>query len=136
LHLWQAVQIVIDLAVSLCVRLHLGAPGSYSDAFGRLAKAGHLDAELASRLGRAAGFGNLVGHAYEPLDMQKVYAAARSGPADLRAFSRAPAISPAAPFRKVDAASQRRLAVSPATFKPALRASDAQLASRQCPPSR
>lgn len=86
LHLWQAVQIVIDLAVSLCVRLHLGAPGSYSDAFGRLAKAGHLDAELASRLGRAAGFRNLVAHAYESLDMQKVYAAALSGPADLRAF--------------------------------------------------
>ena len=32
LHLWQAVQIVIDLAVSLCVRLHLGAPNSYADA--------------------------------------------------------------------------------------------------------
>jgi uncharacterized protein YutE (UPF0331/DUF86 family) len=86
LHLWQAVQIVIDLAVTLCVRLHLGAPGSYGDAFQRLANAGHLDAELAARLARAAGFRNLVAHAYESIDMQRVYAAAAQGPADLRAF--------------------------------------------------
>ena len=86
LHLWQAVQIVIDLAVSLSVRLHLGAPSSYSDAFQRLAGAGHIDPELASRLGRAAGFRNVVAHAYEGLDMQRVHATARSGPGDLRAF--------------------------------------------------
>ena len=86
LHLWQAVQIVIDLAVSLCVRLHLGAPGSYADAFQRLANAGHLDAGLASRLARAAGFRNVVAHAYESIDMQRVFAAASQGPADLRAF--------------------------------------------------
>jgi uncharacterized protein YutE (UPF0331/DUF86 family) len=86
LHLWQAVQIVIDLAVSLCVRLNLGAPGSYADAFQRLANAGHLEAELASRLARAAGFRNVVAHAYESIDMQRVFAAASQGPADLRAF--------------------------------------------------
>lgn len=86
LHLWQAVQIVIDLAVSLCVRLNLGAPGSYADAFQRLASAGHLDVGLASRLARAAGFRNVVAHAYESIDMQRVFAAALQGPADLRAF--------------------------------------------------
>lgn len=86
LHLWQAVQIVIDLGVSLCVRLHLGAPSSYADAFERLARAGHLDAELAARLAKAAGFRNAVAHAYESIDLQRVYSAAREGPADLRAF--------------------------------------------------
>lgn len=86
LHLWQAVQIVIDLAVSLCVRLHLGAPSSYVDAFGRLARAGHIDAALAARMGKAAGFRNLVAHAYEGPDMQRVHAAAVDGPVDLRAF--------------------------------------------------
>lgn len=86
LHLWQAVQIVIDLAVALCVRLHLGAPGSYADAFERLARAGHLDAQLASRLARAAGFRNLIAHAYESVDLRRVFSAARNGPADLRAF--------------------------------------------------
>ncbi len=33
LHLWQATQTVIDLAVSLSARLKLGAPSGYGDAF-------------------------------------------------------------------------------------------------------
>jgi uncharacterized protein YutE (UPF0331/DUF86 family) len=86
LHLWQAVQIVIDLAVSLCVRLNLGSPSSYRDAFERLQRAAHLEAELAERLARAAGFRNMVAHAYEALDMRRVHAAASEGPADIRNF--------------------------------------------------
>lgn len=86
LHLWQAVQIVIDLAVSACLHLDLGTPGTYADAFRRLADAGHLDGELAARLERAAGFRNVVAHAYERLDMARVHRAAREGPEDLRAF--------------------------------------------------
>jgi uncharacterized protein YutE (UPF0331/DUF86 family) len=86
LHLWLAVQIVVDLAVSLCVRLALGAPATYGDAFERLARAGHLEQGLAERLAKAAGFRNLVAHAYESVDMQRVYDAAVRGPADLRAF--------------------------------------------------
>lgn len=86
LHLWQAVQIVIDLAVSWCVKSNLGAPASYGDAFDRLANARHLPRDLADRLKRAAGFRNVVAHAYEALDLARVYAAASSGPADLRAF--------------------------------------------------
>jgi uncharacterized protein YutE (UPF0331/DUF86 family) len=86
LHLWQAVQIVVDVAVSLCVRLHLGSPSSYRDAFERLTKAGKLETDLGERLARAAGFRNAVAHAYESLDMARVHAAAQSGPADLRRF--------------------------------------------------
>lgn len=86
LHLWQACQSVIDLALSTCVRLKLGAPASYAEAFRRLAENGKLDRELAERLVRAAGFRNVVAHAYEQLDMARVYSAARHGPADLRAF--------------------------------------------------
>jgi uncharacterized protein YutE (UPF0331/DUF86 family) len=88
LHLWQAVQIVIDLGVSLAVRLNLGAPASYGDAFQKLSSAGHLDRALAERLSRAAGFRNIVAHAYDAIDMRVVYEAARSGPSDLRAFLR------------------------------------------------
>ncbi len=88
LHLWLAVQLVIDLATALCVRLGLGVPESYRDAFRRLATAGHLEMELADRLARAAGFRNVVAHAYEGLDMARVHAAARNGPADLLAFLR------------------------------------------------
>lgn len=86
LHLWQAVQIVIDLAVSCCVKLNLGSPGSYREAFERLSAGGYIDAELAERLARAAGFRNTIAHAYESLDLKRVFRAATEGPADLRAF--------------------------------------------------
>ena len=56
LHLWQAVQVAIDLAVSACFTFDLGAPSSYAEAFRRLAGAGIIDANLADRLARAAGF--------------------------------------------------------------------------------
>lgn len=47
LHLWQATQIVIDLALAACVQQRLGAPSSHADAFRRLERAGRLDAALA-----------------------------------------------------------------------------------------
>jgi uncharacterized protein YutE (UPF0331/DUF86 family) len=37
---------------------------------------------------KAAGFRNVVAHAYASLDMKRVHRAASSGPADLRAFIR------------------------------------------------
>jgi uncharacterized protein YutE (UPF0331/DUF86 family) len=86
LHLWQATQIAIDLAVSVCVARGLGTPQSYADAFRRLQSAGLIEAALAGRLVRAAGFRNVVAHAYEQLDMARVHRAATDGPADLRAF--------------------------------------------------
>ncbi len=87
LHLWQAVQITIDLAVSWCVRAGLGAPPTYGEAFRRRAVHGLLDDELAGRLVRAVGLRNLVVHGYADLDLRRVHQAARTGPADLRAFA-------------------------------------------------
>jgi uncharacterized protein YutE (UPF0331/DUF86 family) len=86
LHLWQAVQSVIDLASSACLHFHLGTPPSYGEAFRSLADAGILESDLAERLVRAVGFRNVVAHAYDKLDMDRVYRAAREGPADLHAF--------------------------------------------------
>ncbi len=86
LHLWQAVQIAIDLAMSATVKAGLGAPSTYADAFRRLAFAGLLDEELGDRLARAAGFRNLIVHAYADLDLARVHEAARVGPPDLRAL--------------------------------------------------
>ena len=54
--------------------------------FRRLQSSGLLDADLAGRLVRASGFRNVVAHAYDTLDMARVYRAATDGPADLRAF--------------------------------------------------
>jgi uncharacterized protein YutE (UPF0331/DUF86 family) len=83
LHLWQATQIVIDLAVSACVARAIGTPQTYADAFRRLERAGVIERELADRLVRAAGFCNVVAHAFETLDMARVHRAASTGPADL-----------------------------------------------------
>lgn len=86
LHLWQATQIVIDLAMSVAVDRDAGAPGSYADAFRRLGERRVLDEDLAHRLVRATGFRNVLVHAYEELDMDRVRDAATHGPDDLRAF--------------------------------------------------
>ena len=55
LHLWQATQIVIDLAMAACFSLKLGTPASYADAFRRLQQARVIEPTLADRLVRAAG---------------------------------------------------------------------------------
>ena len=86
LHLWQATQIVIDLALAACIQRKLGTPSGYADAFRRLQTAGVIDAALGDRLVRAAGFRSVVAHAYETLDMTRVHRAATTGPADLLAF--------------------------------------------------
>jgi uncharacterized protein YutE (UPF0331/DUF86 family) len=86
LHLWQATQIVIDLAMAACLSMRLGTPASYADAFRLLEKDGVLDRAVADRLVRAAGFRNIVAHAYEMLDMARVHDAAVRGPADLLSF--------------------------------------------------
>jgi uncharacterized protein YutE (UPF0331/DUF86 family) len=86
LHLWQAVQVVIDVAVSSCVTLGLGSPPTYGDAFRLLAAHDVIEPALAERLVRAAGFRNLLVHAYAELDLTRVHAAAVDGPDDLLAF--------------------------------------------------
>ncbi len=86
LHLWQAIQVVIDLAASSCVRLGLGSPPTYGDAFRLLAEADVIGPALAERLARAAAFRNLLVHAYASLDLTRVHAIALTGPQDLRAF--------------------------------------------------
>lgn len=86
LHLWQAIQIIIDIALSSSIQLRLGTPSTYADAFQKLADGGYLEKDLATRLSQAAGFRNRIAHAYEKLDMTMVYQIAQKGPADLRAF--------------------------------------------------
>lgn len=86
LHLWQATQIVLDVALGACAELKLGAPAGYADAFARLSAARLLPPDLARRLAAAAGFCNVVAHAYESIDLARVHQAAVHGPADLRAF--------------------------------------------------
>jgi len=53
LHLWQAVRLSIDTALSACVALHLDTPSSYAAAFFKLREANLLNEELATRLAHA-----------------------------------------------------------------------------------
>jgi uncharacterized protein YutE (UPF0331/DUF86 family) len=88
LHLWQALQIVIDLATTACIQFHLGTPERYADAFHRLSSAGLLDGDLALRLANAADFCNVLVHAYDKLDLTRIHAIATHGSDDLRTFLR------------------------------------------------
>ena len=71
-----------------CLAFKLGTHANYGDAFRLLQAAGVIEAALADRLVGAAGFRNIVAHAYGSLDMARVYDAATRGPGDLRAFLR------------------------------------------------
>lgn len=86
LHLWQALQMIIDTALSACIHFRLGTPVSYADAFLKLTEAGYLDSTLGIRLTHAAAVGYSIVHAYEELDMHKVYKIALEGPSDLKTF--------------------------------------------------
>jgi len=85
-HLWQGVQLAIDLAVVARLHLKLGTPEHRGHALALLAETGYLDEPLAHRLVGATGFRNLVAPACERLDMGQVYRAASGGPAALPAF--------------------------------------------------
>lgn len=86
LHLWQATQIVIDLAVAACVARGAGTPQSDAIPSAVCRTRARLTPRWPTGSSGAAGFRNVVGHAYEALDMARVHLAARTGPADLRAF--------------------------------------------------
>jgi uncharacterized protein YutE (UPF0331/DUF86 family) len=86
LHLWQAVQLAIDVAIGECAARGLGTPPDYASAFRLLGDVGTLPRDLAERLVRAVGFRNAVAHAYESLDLGQLWDAGSEGPRDLRAF--------------------------------------------------
>lgn len=84
LHLWQAIQTVIDLAVSACTHFNLGAPQNNGEAFQRLSRSGCLELDLAARLTLAAELPDLI--AQDKIEMGWVYRTAQECPQDLRAF--------------------------------------------------
>lgn len=89
LHLWQAIQITLDVAITWCIRRNLGAPTSYANAFERLAQDGAIDQSLAQSMIRAVGLRNRIAHTYEEINLSIVYVAAKNARPDLQAFFRA-----------------------------------------------
>ena len=72
LHLWQAVQTTLDLALRSCAERKLGTPPDHAGAFRLLAAAGVIEEKLTSRLRLAVGFRNAVAHGYDQLDLARV----------------------------------------------------------------
>jgi uncharacterized protein YutE (UPF0331/DUF86 family) len=62
----------LDLAMHLVRIERLGVPQESRDAFGLLAGGGLVDADLAERLQKMVGFGNIAVHDYERLNLQIV----------------------------------------------------------------
>lgn len=84
--LQQAIQGCIDLAVHVCMDEGIGAPAGPAAAFDLLAKAGRIDANLATRLAGAAGLRNLIVHRYGDLDVGSVLHVVEHDLGDLERF--------------------------------------------------
>ena len=88
-----AAQCAIDLALAMISRRGLGIPQTYRDAFSLLARAGVLDAELATELEGWAGLRNVLAHVYTSLDLDRLHQA----------------LSETAPLRRLHAVAAREL---------------------------
>lgn len=89
LNLARAVQCCVDVGVHLLAEAGEPVPGTMADVFDRLADAGVLPPELASRLRRAVGFRNLVVHRYDDVDWGLALRARNERLDDFAEFARA-----------------------------------------------
>jgi uncharacterized protein YutE (UPF0331/DUF86 family) len=69
LNLQRACESAIDLAMHWVAERKLGTPQTSRDAFGIIASAGLIDAELAQRLQRMVGFRNIAVHDYTQIQV-------------------------------------------------------------------
>ncbi|MGQ9532024.1 MAG: type VII toxin-antitoxin system HepT family RNase toxin [Desulfotomaculales bacterium] len=83
------------IATHICARLLRKAPGSYAESFALLAEGGLIEPALAKRLGRMAGFRNLMVYGYNKVDNQRMWQIMRSDLGDLDAYLEAVAALPA-----------------------------------------
>lgn len=86
LHLFQAMQLVLDLAVFACLHFGAPAPSSYDDALARLGHTGRIDNDLSDRMERVATLREAMVHAPEDIDALSLYRAAAVLPDELRSF--------------------------------------------------
>lgn len=88
LNLQRACEATIDMAQRMVRLRALGLPQTARDNFALLTDAKLIDADLADRLGRMAGFRNIAIHDYRTLDLALVEDVIRNKLGDLLAFSR------------------------------------------------
>ncbi|MDP9342553.1 MAG: DUF86 domain-containing protein [Actinomycetota bacterium] len=87
-HFQIAIQAAIDIAVHILAEDSDETPEDYADAFIKLGRVGVIDEALAERLTAAAGFRNILVHAYLEVDPVLVWSDLDSLE-DFRAFSEA-----------------------------------------------
>jgi uncharacterized protein YutE (UPF0331/DUF86 family) len=86
LNLLVGIQGCLDLAAHWLADAGWEVPATYSEVFAALARRHVISADLASRLGGAAAFRNLVAHQYGVLDWHRVHTFASSDLGDLQTF--------------------------------------------------
>lgn len=85
-YLYLAVQATINLAEATIAFKNLRKPTTYSESFEILKEADLIDAALAEKLMRMAGFRNVIAHDYEKIDFSVVYDALKNKMGDIEAF--------------------------------------------------
>lgn len=73
LNLTRAVQISVDIAAHILASTSQAAPETMAAAFDRLAAAGWISGDLATRLKKSVGFRNLAVHNYDAIDWNIVF---------------------------------------------------------------
>ncbi|MEW6676854.1 MAG: DUF86 domain-containing protein [Pseudomonadota bacterium] len=87
LNLTRAVQISVDIAAHLLAGTQQAAPETMAAAFDRLAAAGVIPGDLATRLKKSVGFRNLAVHNYNAIDWNIVFSICQYHLDDFREFA-------------------------------------------------
>lgn len=81
---------MIEGCITICTHISTKelhkVPEGYSSCFSLLAERNLIDLELGNRLGKMAGFRNLLIHHYWDIDDQKVYQFIKSGLVDVKEY--------------------------------------------------
>lgn len=88
LNLSRAVQLCVDLALTLLAAKKVPSPDTMGKAFEALAELQVISPELSLRLRKAVGFRNLAVHNYDAIRWEIVFAIATEHLEDFRGFAR------------------------------------------------
>ena len=89
LNLTRAVQLAVDIGAHLIAGMAVLPPDTMGQTFDRLAEAGLIGSELATRLKKAVGFRNIAIHNYEAIDWAIVHSICRHRLSDFTDYARA-----------------------------------------------
>ncbi|NWG87496.1 MAG: DUF86 domain-containing protein [Hydrogenophilaceae bacterium] len=89
LNLTRAVQLAVDIGAHLIAGMEVAPPDTMGQTFDRLAEAGLITGELATRLKKAVGFRNIAIHNYEAIDWAIVHSICRHRLSDFTDYARA-----------------------------------------------